>query len=302
MFQKGSLKSIIIVFFAIIFTGVSFYFLQEGLRSSEMTIKKMVVAMNEVESMAMKAEIKVIMENFSLSVFSDMVSRYGNENTSMGEFYVELLAEDNIYSLEGELITLNEKAYLKVFSLPEIAYMYLPAFGVSVDSIINVWLELDMQSGELDEENRLLQEKVLRILDEENVYTAIGKGSDNGLEHYLITFDKKALIRSAEKIFDLFEGLDIPFDEEVRDMEGLSETLDMMDDLKMDLWINGGDGLLNRLIFENTIYAKEGDISFFIDLQLSRFNEKFDIIAPEGSVRLEELISPLVLPGVVEND
>ncbi len=245
--------------------------------------------MSALDSVRTDLGLNMEMDELSFYFGIGANSRYGSNNAVSGDFRAEI-SVDETYVFDGEFIGLEDNLYLKIGSLPALISNYLPSFGIIPEAISNVWLEMDVMEDVEDADNDRFLEKIMLTLEKHNVYTVEALGREGSLEGYLVSFDKDALVYAIKDILDVAEEFYGSNERTPREVEDVSDVLDMVGEIEVYVWIGARDGMIHKISTKNVIDSDSGDIHFSLEVLFSQFNKRFEISAPENFKRLEEVL------------
>jgi len=268
--------------------------------------------------------------------FDSIVDQKTRDNLKSSSSFVIGIDADGL-QITGtvELITKDNKIYVKIVSLPALLLSFVSTLG----DIQGQWMMIDFnalkeQYGDdlgvnideeeleeqlkalTDEVNRLLAEKTIFDIKEEYGREEIG---DIITEHYLFTANRQAIIDIVNEYSELTkqyvpEDKQEEYEESIRkSIEGFPAGLDQIllatGGINFDAWIEKGSGRLVRIKWENTITpSSNSDISkeiesvdVLIDVTFSDFNKKVKIEAPTGTKPIQEVLSTVITSFIPEN-
>ncbi|GEM_PF-6894516 len=304
---KGHLVAVIVLVVVLVGGGV-FYTMQERTPSDpEEAIERMVSNMNDVHSFAaemnMDMELRDEREEFDISLFMDMKTSTKRDKESFeGDIDIDAFVEGEQFDMGLAAKVVDEKAYFKVTSLPQIV---VDDIGPMARGFENIWIGIDisemeeeMDDVDIDEEK--LREAVMSVFDDKDLYTATEVDESSDWVEYSVSFDEDVLIETLKDLVSVLAEIpetgirsgDIDFDE-------LRVVFDMMEeDLEVNLKIGKRDGYLYGVSFENSLHEPGGDgvMHFSFDISMSDFNEDFEIEAPEEYQDLMEMFGPMMMP------
>ena len=261
--------------------------------------------------------------------FDSVVDQKRSNNLkSSSRFVVGVDADGLQITGSVELITAENKIYVKLVSLPQL----LLSFMSSLADIQNQWMMIDFNAlkedygdefgvniddAELEEQLKALTSEVNRLLSEKTLFDvkeSYGKEEmgDVTTDHYLFTANREAIIEVVNEYTELTKQY-VPEDKLVEyettvqeSLEGFPAGLDQIltatGGLKIDAWIETRTGRLVRVKWENTITpSSNGEVSkeiesvdVLVDVTFSDFNDKTQIEAPEGTKPIQDVLSTVI--------
>ncbi len=295
MSQKGFVKAALIIGVIVLSVGAIFYINQIGPKTPEAALAKMIDNMEEVSSFSVNADTSLKMEDTDISLLVSG-SFLGEDMLSSTEMSADVDMEGMMFSVNLEAITLQDKGYIKIKSIPLFFYSFLSMAGIENGSLDGIWIEFDLDEVAQVEEDSNINQQALQLLRERETYKIVRVGQEGALSQYKVIFDKDILIEAVDDVIALLSEEDSIQREVTK--EEIEEFIELFDKIEFDLWISRRDNLLHRIAFNFTLSAEEEEAQVSFDANLSDFNKQFKIIPPENYQKIEDIISA---PSVFED-
>ncbi|MBI5140112.1 MAG: hypothetical protein HZA94_01535 [Candidatus Vogelbacteria bacterium] len=241
-----------------------------------------------------------------------------------------LSAQDTTITLESSLhkgslvlntMLLNRSFYIKAAGLPDSLSPY-----VDLDKINNIWVSIDTVTMEDAEDMyvspevntaiaQIDQQKLDRIREGLNLHPIfrtsknLGEDEINGIKtyHYATTLDKenaKALILI---LIQPEQGSPMTGEEAAAVEKTLTESIDALDEMSGEVWIGKNDYLPYKITgsivmdmakIKSSAIKNTGKVVMGTSANLSKFNQKFDLVAPTETTPIRELMDNIFTRSV----
>lgn len=223
-------------------------------------------------------------------------------------------------SLKGSLrlstALLNHILYLQITQLPEILSAYIAPeklagkwFAIDAGTVKNaedmyVSPEINTAISSVDQQKLDKIRESLKLHPLFKIDTNLGTDEVNGVKtyHYAATFDKenaKLLVPILSKL-EQSSAVGRTPEEEQKYEQDILESIDAMEEVRGEIWIGQRDYLPYKIVGEikidnakikSSAVKSSGETTTRISITASKFNQKFDLVAPKESVPIMELIS-----------
>lgn len=253
-------------------------------------------------------------ENFKIS----LVANNDNDKTDpqnikqTGNFNASVATEGMQFYLGGENIIMGNDSYVKLTTVPALPMIepILRMMGINVSDFKNQWIKIDKESfgnlpgGKEAQADKIAQELQALFLTSEfyAVKQEMPAEKINGQKayHYLVSLEKegtknllleaiKVLAQNQEESFN-------PSEEELAEFSlNFDEFFDKIGGLDAELWIGQKDKFLYKFALTKEIdssnfdesIAEEGLVTVNTVIELSNFNQPFNIAAPNDAKPLQ---------------
>jgi hypothetical protein len=298
----------------------------------ELVLKQAMENMFDVESMHSKIELDLgfdepLDEEFGIvSMEYILESDFNNSDKENTKSQTDI--DMNISSPEVELLfglkvkTVDEILYFNIDTLPFIFNAYTAIIGIDLSSFQNKWYRFDAKelgmtikaldfssektlALEQDLKNLYFQKaflKVLKRLPEETINKKVSY-------HYLLTLDKESL---KQFMLSLPKTLEKHFPEGIleakeEEQQAMLESIDKMFEKgvpEFEIWIGKKDKLIYRINWQDSYEFEQSEkmavkysknrVDVNLGIDFSKFNEPVNIIAPEESESIIQVLQGLM--------
>jgi len=214
----------------------------------------------------------------------------------------------------GEMRTIDDVIYFQVTSIPFLFNMYFSQIGLDITQWQNKWYHFDpeelgvsMTGLGLSQDDKLaltkdLQElylqyspaKPIKRLAEEEI-------DDKATYHFLMALDKENLKQFIVKLplaleeYDTFKSEGFTDEEKEKMFADIDKFFEETGGMKFEIWIGKTDKLIYKIagygeVPESLFEEGEGAISFDFKVESSNFNEPVEILTPQDSSSIIEIL------------
>jgi len=243
---------------------------------------------------------------------------------TQGEFNLVFGTEGMEFKLAGETVTIGSTSYFKLTTIPVLPFLgpYFQMMDIDIYQLKNQWIKIDPESlktwyeetlgeeltpemeakleellGGQSETTRkieeLLENKKIYIVQKELPDETVGKTK---VYHYQIALNKEEIIGLMPELLELTRQLNEGTQIHLEEIEEMEEFFEKAGDFIAEVWIGKKDRLLYKLDFEKEIdlskfeEAEEGRIVMKLTVNLSEFDEPFQIKPPSDVKPVEEFL------------
>lgn len=235
--------------------------------------------------------------------FSDRVNKKDIENVqSEGTINLSVSSEGINLSASLEDKVVAKDFYLKIVSLPQ-----LP-LAIDLESLKDQWIKISSQ--ELTEESGYdisrfteMFEELKTVLSSEKIFKVKESfGKDETGEHYLVALGKTAVKKIMQGFLE--KGKAYVPEEQQTEVEQMIQNIPSAVDefwaktggIEFEVWV---DGELRKIKWENEfqigslgqISQGEASIALSLEIMFSEFGKEVEVIAPETSISLEDILT-----------
>ncbi|MGB9743358.1 MAG: DUF6612 family protein [Minisyncoccales bacterium] len=255
-------------------------------------------------------------------LISDLDISNSQKPKSISDLKVILSAKGYELTLGSKVINLTDEFYLKIENALLPYSLFLPKEWIKFDQESLKNLGLPVKVEKQDEKIEKLKKDLIELLKDKQLYLVsqvLPIEEINGKKnyHYVIVLNREELIKLApdfsnllnQYILDLIEDSPMPISaEEKAEMEetlkeklpqGLTEFVNQVSQMPIELWIGKKDSYLYRLKTEQLIDITAGNqkqtLLVKININFSNFNQPVNIAIPQEVKPIDELLRELFL-------
>jgi len=227
------------------------------------------------------------------------------------------------FFFNGEILSMDEVFYFKLGTMPIPITLGLTQFGLDASDWTSKWFKFDSKELGMsfikkfsDQEKIEMEQEIVQLLLDYPIAKVAEKLADEKIQeqntyHYLLTLDKenlKQFVVNLTEIMNKYYGFDDLVNMSEEDMQEISEGIDEFFEatggIDFEIWIGKKDKLIYRVTGQKSFDLSEIDVeemeegegilSLDFDMSFSKFNEPVEIIAPEDSQSIIEMLMPLI--------
>jgi|AntAceMinimDraft_18_1070375.scaffolds.fasta_scaffold02923_2 hypothetical protein len=218
-----------------------------------------------------------------------------------------------------EIRSIDEVLYFKVGTIPIIFSLELSKIGINVSDWTNKWFKFDSQELGMsfiktlsDEKKVNIEKELVQLLSEYPIAIVAEKLIDEKIEgqntyHYLLALDKEnlkqflvGLMEIVDKYYAIDDLINMPEEDKQEMSDGIDEFFQAIGGIDFEIWIGKKDKLIYKVAGRKNLDLSimelegEGTLSLNFDMSFSKFNESMEIITPENSQNIIEILMPFI--------
>lgn len=227
------------------------------------------------------------------------------------------------FFFNGEVRSMDEVFYFKMGTMPIPVSLGLSNLGLDVSDWTNEWFKFDSRELGMsfiktlsDQEKIEIEQEVLQLLSDYPIAKVVEKLASEKIQeenvyHYLLTLDKENLKQFLVSLVDItnkyyeFDDLVNMSEEEMQEIsEGIDKFFEATGGIDFEIWIGKKDKLIHRVAGQKSfdlseievqkMGAEEEILSLDFDISFSKFNQPVEILTPEDSQSIIEMLMPLM--------
>jgi len=256
-------------------------------------------------------------ENFSMKIESeedyDATDKLNPKSQSTID--MDIFVEGVNMFFDSEIRSLDEILYVKIGTVPLPISLGLSSEGIDVDDWTNKWFRLDfkelgMSLGKtLSEEGQVkIEEELKELLSEHPLAKVVEELTSEKIEgqdtyHYLLSIDKenlKVFLAGLMEMLGKYSGLvDLKQNNEEISND-VDEAFEKIGGIDFEIWIGKKDKLIYKVAGQKSFDLsdlepeEERTLSLNFDMSFSKFNEPVEILAPDDSQSIIEMLMPFI--------
>jgi len=224
---------------------------------------------------------------------------------------------------DGEMRSIDEVLYFKMGTMPLPFSIGLSQLAIDVSDSTNKWFKFDSKELGMsliktlsNEEKAQMEQEIIQLLSDHRIVLVAEKLADEKIEgqnayHYLLALDKenikqflKEFLEMVNKYYEFDDLMNMPEADKQEMSDGIDEFFEATGGIDFEIWIGKKDKLIYRVAGEKSfdlseieieeMEAEEGMMSLDFVLSFSKFNEPVEILAPDDSQSIIEMLMPLM--------